>query len=362
MNGAHRRWQLPLIVVTLVTWAIASPAPAAAQDGWSFVITPQVWMSHIAKNGFAAAPNSASVGNFVLLDPNTGDIVNPAFSSTADHDAINPQWGIQVAAQKGRLTLAGAFQYVNFETRNNLQYIGSSLCFDPSDPSSCVITTGEPWAQERVKTTRMDVDFSGSYFFPDLVKNWVDASLGGGLKFIYATSVRQYGDLSPLADFANQFNQFVQPGGGLYTVCQADDCSNLVSRPSVNEDSQIFAATFPMNATVHLTRDARWLLPFSVTPMLGVEHRNDRNVAYSLDLPANAAELPDNCPTCMAVHVNRLDGWKFAWGFTSDLTLRWIITEAVSAYAGMRVQYIKGFDKYLGYGPLVGMSVRFGGK
>jgi hypothetical protein len=34
----------------------------------------------------------------------------------------------------------------------------------------------------------------------------------------------------------------------------------------------------------------------------------------------------------------------------------------LSVYAGMRVQYIHAHEKYLAYGPLVGMSVRFGGK
>jgi hypothetical protein len=33
-----------------------------------------------------------------------------------------------------------------------------------------------------------------------------------------------------------------------------------------------------------------------------------------------------------------------------------------SAYAGMRVQYFNGHDTYLAYGPVVGMSVRLGGK
>jgi hypothetical protein len=345
--------------VTLATCAIASPAPAGAQDGWSFVITPQVWMSHIAKNGFAAAPNNATVGQFTLVDPQTLAIPSPAFSSTSSNEAINPQWGIQAAAQKGRLTLAGAFQYVNFQTRNDLRYTGPSLCFDPD---TCLINTGQQWAQEQVKTTRMDVDFSASYFFPDVVRNWLDGSLGGGLKFIYATSLRQFGNLSPGAQAADQVNQVVQPGGGLYTICQSDDCSDIVSRRNVNEDSQIYAGTFPMNATLRLSKDARWLLPFSLTPMLGAEHRNDRNVVYSINLPTTASVDQDGNLVVSPVHVNRQVGWKFAWGFTSDLTIRWLITDAVSAYAGMRVQYIQGFDKYLGYGPLVGMSVRFGGK
>jgi len=100
-------------------------------------------------------------------------------------------------------------------------------------------------------------------------------------------------------------------------------------------------------------------LPFSITPLLGAEHRNNRDVVYSINMPATAQELFTNPDS---VQVNRLDGWHLAYGVTSDLTVRWLITDMVSVYAGMRVQFIKGFDKYLAYGPLVGMSVRFGGK
>jgi hypothetical protein len=360
MNGARRRWQLPMVLATLVACATVHPdlAQAQAGDSWSFVITPQVWLSHIAKNGFASPPEDNGFGGFLILDPGTGQIFNPLTASTSSSDAINPQWGIQFAAQKGRLTLAGAFQYVNFQTQNDLRWVAPSvdICFPPGFPE-CQIQTGQQYAQEQVKTTRMDVDFSASYFFPDVVRNRLDASLGGGLKFVYATSFRQYRNLSPFADTLNFFVQALGLGTGLYTVCSADDCIDGVTRGSVNEDSQIYGATFPMNATLHLTNDARWLLPFSITPLLGVEHRNDHDVVYSISLPANIDQLsPDT------IHVNRLDGWKFAWGFTSDLMVRWIITDAVSAYAGMRVQYIQGFNKYLGYGPLIGMSVRFGGK
>ena len=67
------------------------------------------------------------------------------------------------------------------------------------------------------------------------------------------------------------------------------------------------------------------------------------------------------CSSRRSFKVNRQDGTKFAYGVTSDMTVRWLINETFSAYAGMRVQYINAHDKYLAYGPLVGMSVRFGG-
>jgi hypothetical protein len=115
----------------------------------------------------------------------------------------------------------------------------------------------------------------------------------------------------------------------------------------VKQKSYLYAATFPIGAAVHLTKDSKWLLPFNITPLLGVENRNDENVVYQVN---------DNGT------VDRLDGNKFAYGVTADASIRYIINESVSAYAGMRVQYIQGHDKYLAFGPLVGMSVRFGGK
>lgn len=199
----------------------------------------------------------------------------------------------------------------------------------------------------------MDVDLSASYFFPDVVTDWLDAALGAGFKFIYADATRNFADMSQVAAALN----FASPG--LYTICYRNPCNSANIRTSdrVTETSYLYLATFPMNASFHLTRDARWLLPLSVTPMIGAEVRDDKNVAYSVNLPSNTSQLPTNPPT-----VNRLDGTAFAYGVTADATVRWIINETVSAYAGMRVQYIKGHNEYLAYGPLFGMSVRFGAK
>src|SRR5262249_1727768 len=144
-------------------------------------------------------------------------------------DALNPQWGIQIAAQKGRWTLAGSFQYVNFETRNN-------VVFDPNAQakfgvdSACAprpftnpllldcVPAGGRFAQEFLNTTRIDMDFSASYFFPDLVPNWFDFSIGGGVKVIYATTTRQFNNLSAPAVDQVAVNRVVAGGNGLYDV------------------------------------------------------------------------------------------------------------------------------------------------
>ena len=51
-----------------------------------------------------------------------------------------------------------------------------------------------------------------------------------------------------------------------------------------------------------------------------------------------------------------------AYGVTGDLSVRYVINDTFSAYAGFRVQYVHGFDKYLAYGPLFGIWTSFGAK
>jgi len=349
-----RRYRLRLALAVLAAGMIAPQAPALAQDAqdkWSFVLTPQVWVSHIALNGFASAPNTSSAGQFLIANPISpfdAEIVSQPFPTTSTtNDKISPQWGIQLAAQKGRWTFAAGFQYVNFDTKNLITYKNTT---DLCGFTTC-ISPGQLWANEFVNTTRYDVDLTASYFFPDVVKDRVDASLGLGFKFIYAAASRQYRDMNQVAADINA----VSPG--LYTICPQEQCPFPNSHNRVSEYSQIYGLSIPMNLTTHLTSDSKWLLPLSITPMLGAEHRNDVNVAYSINYPQLVSQLNDNPPT-----VNRQDGTKFAYGFTGDLTIRYIINDMFSAYAGMRVQYIKGFDKYLAYGPLFGLSARFGGK
>jgi hypothetical protein len=350
MKELHFPRSLALAVVLFCGFTFQHQAWAQGGDSWSFLLTPQVWVSHISQNGFASAPNPSLAGGLLFFDSNGNILQNPFKTTSSPNEPLDPQWGLQLAAQKGRWTFAAGFQYVTFETLNNLTYNNPTpLCL-----SSC-INSGQRWAQEFVDTTRMDIDLSASYFFPDLVTNRLDGSLGGGFKFIYTSASRQFANLSTTANEASFINTIVSSQSGLYTICTQSDCSDAGARDRVKELSQIYGATFPMNVTTHLTRDSKWLLPFSIIPLIGAEHRNDRDIVYSITLPSNIDQLASQPPS-----VNRLDGWKFAYGVTSDLSVRYVINDMFSAYAGFRVQYIHGFDKYLAWGPLFGVTTRFG--
>lgn len=340
------------VFVTLACAGPVAPAPAWAQDGdgWAFAVTSQVWLSHIAKNGFAAPPLNAAA------DQGTGEFAAAPFPhESSPKNDVNPQWGLQLAAQKGRLTLAGAFQYVDFTTYNEITYVHPSRFCDPAGRGLCA-NPGDPWAREVVDTTRLDVDVAASYFFPDVVRDRVDASLGGGFKFIHASAKRRHTRLSPPAGYFENNPHGTLQTTGLYPTCD-DPCQALSYRNEVKQTSYVYGLTIPMNATTRLTRDGRWLLPLSITPMIGGETRDDRDVVYSLDLPENSqAQLPIPLP------VRRVDGTTFAYGVTADATVRWIVTDTLAAYVGMRVQYIKGHETYLAYGPVLGLSFRLGAR
>src|SRR5438128_4350856 len=114
-----------LAVLLFLTLGLLLPTAtrADAQDEkWSFVITPQVWVPHIEKNGFA--PPGAIGGSFAICaNPRgSGNCENNSFQgeNSTPVDEFNPQWGVQLAAQKGRWTLAGSFQYVSFTTQSDL--------------------------------------------------------------------------------------------------------------------------------------------------------------------------------------------------------------------------------------------------
>src|SRR5262249_31639463 len=145
---------------------------------------------------------------------------------------------------------------------------------------------------------------------------------------------------------------------GLYEICKDDNFSDCTFKDRVKTKAWLYGATIPTSAILHLTNDSRWLLPFSVTPFFGAETRDDRDVVYAVNYECSNLLQCNGSP----ITVDRKDGTKFAVGVTADATVRWIINDYLSAYAGMRVQYIKGHEEYLAYGPLIGMSVRFGGK
>jgi hypothetical protein len=350
MSGLRLRWKLVLAV--LVVAGFTAPGAARAQgDEWSLLVTPQIWVTHIESNGFNAANGS---------DTLTGG--KPLFDLSSKHaDGVSPQWGIQVAAQKGRWTLSGAFQYVSFETDATITAkTGLSACLlfvNTSTGIQCAqptltgeIPKGFSVGKEHLDTTRMDMDFAATYFIPDVIKDRMDLTVGGGFKFIYATTSRQFEPkvLTFTDRFANPPLPFQAAVPLFYFLCHKDDGSDCVRRDRVTTKDYFYGATIPIGLVNHLSSDGRWLLPIGITPFLGVENRDDRDVAYAL--------TPD------LQRIKRIDGIKFAYGGTLDITLRHAVTDNVSMYAGMRGQYIKGHEEYLAYGPIVGMSVRFGGR
>src|SRR5437773_741770 len=137
----------------------------ADEETWPVVVTPQLWVPHIASNGF-----SAPGGNFgvVLINPfdRTTAFTNIFRSRSSTHvGAISPQPGIQISARKQRWTLAGSLQYAEFRMRND-------IIFDPPVNVGARTPTGELFpgdlaARESVTTKRFDMDLAIRYAFPD---------------------------------------------------------------------------------------------------------------------------------------------------------------------------------------------------
>ena len=358
MSGLRMQWKLVLAV--LVVGSLTTFGSAWAQsDGWSFLVTPQLWLTHIEKNGFAPPAASVHTPGVAIINSSTGEItdLNPyGIANSKPVDWAYPQWGIQLAAQKGRLTLAGAFQRVDFETRSDVISVHPTpyvpfLCQFFTCTTRDLIQPGQVLGQERLTSQRMDVDFAATYLSPDVVPRALDLSIGVGVKAIYAEATRRYENLGVALGFDNFLF------GGLYVVCPTDNFSKPCRiKDTVHTTDWIYGLTIPTNMTVHLSGDGKWLLPVSITPFLGAETRDDHDVVYRLSGGGNVFTGPVN------IKVVRLDGTTFARGVTADLTLRYLVNDAMSIYVGGRAQYIKGHEQFLAYGPIVGMSVRFGGR
>src|SRR5262249_11599120 len=199
----------------------------AQADEWSFLVTPQLWYTHIAKNGFAA-PSFGSANTVITNSSGQITDANPFGAKNSQPvDWGYPQWGIQLAAQKGRLTLAGAFQRVDFETRTDVVSVHptpftSFLCLR----LGCVndVQPGQLLGQERLSSQRTDIDFAASYLFPDVVPQVLDFTVGVGVKAIYAEATRKPENLSDQLSFQSFF--LPPPGSsGLYAICPKDDLS-----------------------------------------------------------------------------------------------------------------------------------------
>lgn len=318
------------LAVTLVLSLLTVTGAEAQEDTWSFVFTPQVWFENVRNNGFGPAATTLGGSTFQVAIGGSTVFARGTFSpetfttgSTEPTSMFFPQWGGQFAAQHGRWTFGVGAQYVSFETVTDFYYngatFGCALGPAPSQQGTCSSPlVGSRLATEIVRTDRVDVDLTASYFFPDVIKDTLDVSAGLGIKWIRASGHRTLS---------------VAPGDIITSapVYQFADGSQRSNKASFLDN--LYGVTIPTSLNFQLSRDGNWLLPLTVTPFIGHESRSDQ--------------------------VNG-DKSSFAYGGTFDLGIRYVFANGVGVYGGWRGQVIQGNDLFFAQGPLFNVSVRFG--
>lgn len=317
---------------------VAMTAPEE-EEGWRFIITPQIWGSRIEKNGFAAA---GSVPGFVIQDE-FGTVVNDDPFRVSDGnavDALDVQWGVQIAAVKGRWSIGASFQTVDFETKSVARVDTRPLAAAANGPD--LFTNGEIVGNEFVNTTRYDFDIAASYLFPDVIDNRLDVSLGLGGKLMYASGVRHYSNIDD--KLTRLFQDLNGTASEYFTNCS--NSTGCTGESRVSTSSWTYGAVIPIATVLHLDDDSTWIMPFGVAPFLGASTRDDNGVVFKTRSDGS---------------IDKEDGTSFAWGGTSDLTLRHRLADNLWAYAGMRVQYLDMGDdqEFFAWGPLAGISASF---
>jgi hypothetical protein len=332
-----------LLAVAAAALTILMATPASGQDdsSWSFLLTPQVWFSHIPKNGFAAAPTVNPIAGAAV----TSMVTAVASSPTA---ALDPQWGGQLAAQRSLWSLAVGVQYVSFGTRNDIE---ATQAFELplANGSALLVPQGATIVQEFVTTDRFDLDLAVSRFFRDVVEDRLDVNVGLGFKFIYASASRSFANSISTPTGPLPVTYF-QCTGTTFNFGQPSMNTNCRSRTRVAEDDYLYGLTIPVSFNIHLSEDRKWFAPINLSPFFGAENRNDHDVVYQT--------TPTSTPG--VDRIVRLDGTTFAVGATADAGIRYMFDNGLALYGGFRVQFMNGHQQYLAWGPIVNMSVRFG--
>ena len=341
-----RGWLAILFLLApLLMLGSAGLASAQEEQKLRFVFTPQVWFTNIPQNGFAAAAAGGSVTNpfFGLFGPASFDVSDLDRRGPDPTSGLFPQWGGQFAVQYGRWTAGLAAQYASFEHRTHLlsgentklngvsggfptQFDIQAPC---SNPALNLAPCGTKLQTEIIRTDRVDIDLTLSYFFPDVFKDLMDLSLGGGFKWVRASGHRQLVDNFnfPAGDYCLKGDDRPARDTPANQVC------GRVNKASFLDNT--YAATFPTTFNFHLTQSGKWLLPFTATPLIGWQERVDEVFGYDTSL---------------------------AYGGTLDLGVRYVLDNGVAIYVGYRGQAIIGINRYVAHGPLINMSVPLGGK
>jgi hypothetical protein len=324
MTTARTYTKVVLVAAFTYLAVFGVPAVEAQQDEWSIVFTPQLWMTNVAKNGFAATGQvrplglvGTSAGPAVLLPQGASPL--PAGDTDAT-STLFPQWGGQIAGQYGRWTFGAAAQFVSFETRTHFFTNDAPipcLLIVPLTVSTCSLApAGQKFTTETIRTDRLDVDITASYFFPDVIKDWMDLSLGIGFKWIHADGHRTLSDNDTFFTPDYQFK------------------NGTTFRNKASFSDNLYGATLPTTANIHLGASKRWFLPITLNPFFGYEDSKDQVVG---------------------------DKSSFAIGGTLDVGIRYVFANGIAVYGGYRAQAIDGVNLYVAHGPLINMSVRFGG-
>jgi len=342
------RGRLAILFLLAPLLMLGSPGLAGAQlvgaqeeQKFRLVFTPQVWFTNIPQNGFAAASSQGNVQ--VPFFPGAIAVDDLDRRGPDPTSGLFPQWGGQFAVQYGRWTAGLAAQYASFEHRTHLlsgentkingvpagfptQFDFQTPC---SNPAVNIAPCGTKLGTEIIRTDRVDIDLTLSYFFPDVFKDFMDLSLGGGFKWVRASGHRFLTDNFTFvaADYCLKGDDFPARNTPANQVC------GRVNKASFLDNT--YAATFPTTFNFHLTQSGKWLLPFTATPLIGRQERVDEVFGHSTSL---------------------------AYGGTLDLGVRYVLDNGVAIYVGYRGQAIIGINRYVAHGPLINMSIPLGGK
>ena len=343
--------KLAMSLALVLALSLCMVAGVEAQDDkWSFVFTPQLWMANIPENGFAPP---GKIGSTPFGTSTVFQGVVRTLSVTISEQQLDrgdsvpgsmfyPQWGGQIAAQYRQWTIAAGAQYVSFETNTTLvrndtpsvcQFTNNGPGIPAFQPFACVVTgtgtntgTGALLGTEKIRTDRTDVDLILSYFVPDVIKDVMDVSIGGGFKWIRASGQRVLTNTAGGVS-AQGFSNTLSPLQYIYADGRLSNTASFLDN--------FYGATIPISLSFQLSRDKKWLLPVTMVPFLGYERSDDQ--------------------------VNGLKT-AFARGGTFDAGVRYVFDNGVALYAGYRAQVIQGVERYFAQGPLFNMSVRFGGR
>ena len=350
---ATNRGRLAILFLLAPLLMLGSVGLAGAQEEQKLrlVFTPQVWFTNIPQNGFAAATGGGSLPFAPGFFVNGEDFDRRGPDPTS---GLFPQWGGQLAVQYGRWTLGLAGQYASFEHRTTFFaseqqkfYLKANGIppgvFDLPAPCSTlagtVLQCGTKLATEIIRTDRVDIDLTLTYFFPDVVAGLLDLNVGGGFKWVRASGHRTLVNDGTCDNVSS-------PCSAPDYILKGHDRRNAF--PFFGTDEQIpkiqnkasfldntYAATFPTTFNFHLTQSGKWLLPFTATPLIGWQERVDEIFGYDSSR---------------------------AYGGTLDLGLRYVLDNGVAIYVGYRGQAIIGINRYVAHGPLINMSIPLGGK